>query len=222
MVHMHPLQSSLQVHLDRLGQLGFDVRPLIFEAPATEAQVEALERELDCAIPPSFRYILCNVSSHVEFRWFAPSGHTFPPPFQSNFCGDLHWSLEFTSSFNRNRLGWIETVFPNPADPYDAVWHNKLPFLEVGNGDLIAIDLAPNTYERIVYLSHDDGAGHGYTLAENFAKLLERWVPLACPGGEDWQWLPFCESSTSAIDPDCQNALNWKQLLVPRNMHIET
>jgi hypothetical protein len=48
-------------------------------------------------------------------------------------------------------------VFPNPADPYDCVWHEKLAVLDVPNGDLIAIDLEPSAQGSVVYLSHDGG-----------------------------------------------------------------
>jgi hypothetical protein len=74
-------------------------------------------------------------------------------------------------------------------------------FADVGNGDLLALDLAAGAASAVVYLSHDGGEGHGYRLASDFAHLLHRWMPLACTGGEDWQWLPFTTSPTSEIDP---------------------
>jgi len=82
-------------------------------------------------------------------------------------------------------------LFPDERDPYDVVWHHKAAFYEVGNGDYLAFDLSARNYERVTYLSHDDGQGHGHALAHDFGDLLDRWVPLACTGGEDWQWLPF-------------------------------
>jgi hypothetical protein len=206
------LQQLTQLQ-QQLGSRGFDVRRLVFEPPATEEQVVLLERALGLRLPPSFRRVLLNISSHVEFRWFMPDELKLPDPFGSNFSGDLHWSLDFTLQFEKNRMGWIENVFPNRDDPYDAVWWDKLAFYEIGNGDLLAIDLAKATYERIVYLSHDDGQGHGYALAENFEDLLARWVPLACAGGEDWQWLPFATNRASLLDPACENASRWRSLI---------
>lgn len=49
-------------------------------------------------------------------------------------------------------------------DDYDKVWYRKLPFLEVGKGDFVAIDIGSDDAEPVVYLSHDDGEGHGYIL----------------------------------------------------------
>lgn len=206
------LEQQLQHVLKQLSSLGYDARELVFAPPAKPDEVRALEHDLGFPLPSSFRDALLAVSGHVEFTWFTRDLE-FPQPFQSNFSGDLHWSVEFTKSFNEAKNGWVTEVFPNPSDPYDSVWHNKLAFYEVGNGDYLAIDLNPSTYEHIVYLSHDDGEGHGHVLAEDFLELLRRWVPLACPGGEDWQWLPFTNDLTTTIDPNCHNAKAWCELL---------
>lgn len=207
------LKQRLERQLEVLSHAGYDVHPLVFLPPATVSQVEEVERSLGFALPPSFRDTLLDLSAHVEFRWFAPENKRFPKPFDSNFCGDLHWSLGDMLQLKGAGDGWIEAVFPNPEDPYDAVWHNKLPFYDVGNGDYLAIDLDRSAYEQVVYLSHDDGQGHGFVLAENFQQLLHRWVPLACPGGEDWQWLPFTSGRTSFLDPGCANAQRWRSLI---------
>ena len=204
------LREALEAMQRRLLSRGFDVRPLIFESPASSDELEALESRLDIELPPTFKKLLHEFSRHIEFRWFAPDGVDFPKPFQSNFCGDLHWSIEFTEQFDSAKDSWVTEVFPNADDPYDAVWHNKLAFYEVGNGDYLAVDLSPDRYEEIVYLSHDDGEGHGYVMASNIIDLLRRWVPLACTGGEDWQWLPFTESKQGPINPESDEAARWR------------
>ena len=184
-----------------LADQGFDVRPLVVDEVASVSEVLALESQLGFSLPEAFRSALLEISRHVEFRWFAPKECEFPQPFRSNFCGDLHWSLDFTARFFRDANGWVDNVFSNTDDPYDVVWHNKAAFYEVGNGDYIALDLADARLGRVVYLSHDDGQGHGHELAYDFRDLLDRWVPLACTGGEDWQWLPFTGNLTTRIEP---------------------
>ena len=207
------LRTSLETLQDKLTARGFDVRELIYEPPASEDEVADLEEQLGLALPPSFRALLLHYSRHVQFRWFAPANADYPAPFQNNFCGDLHWSVEFTEKFDKARRDWIRKVFPNPDESYDAVWHNKLAFYEVGNGDYLAVDLAPERYEQIVYLSHDDGRGHGHVVAGSMLDLLARWVPLACTGGEDWQWLHFTDAKKGPINPDGNAARQWQWLL---------
>ena len=207
------LRATLWSILSRLTAIGYDTRPLVFGPPAAEADLQALEEELGHPLPASFRGVLSFVSGNVEFRWFAPVGNKYPEPLHQNFSGDLHWSLDLIRQFKRDKSQWIETVFKNPQDQYDRVWHNKLAFHEVGNGDYLALDLALPTHGQVVYLSHDDGEGHGYVMAESFAKLLSVWVPLACTGAEDWQWLPFTNNKSTCIDPTCENATQWRCLL---------
>jgi cell wall assembly regulator SMI1 len=166
------LKRDLDLILQKLTAQGFDTRALIFEPPATEHDLRSLEHDLGKPLPQSLREALLTVSSHIEFRWFMPDDQRFPPPFSSNFSGDLHWSLDFLRQFDRDRQSWVDVCFPNSADAYDQVWHDKLAFHEVGNGDYIAIDLCPARTGEVVYLSHDDGDGHGQVLARSFALFL--------------------------------------------------
>ncbi len=198
---MH-LQRRLHFVLEALSNQGFDSRPLVFRPPASEAELVEVERQLGIALPSSLRDVLAFVSAHVEFRWFAPKDTRFPEPFHQNFSGDMHWSLPLLVQYAQDKQQWIETVFKNPDDPYDRVWHNKLAYHEVGNGDYLAIDLGLGSPGSVVYLSHDDGQGHGHILVASFADLLERWAPLGCPGAENWQWLPFTNALTGPDQPN--------------------
>ncbi len=85
--------------------------------------------------------------------------------------------------------------------------------MEVGNGDYLALALDEDAHGRVVYLSHDDGEGHDRTMATSFEDLLIRWIPLACPGAEDWQWLPFCARSDGGLDHSSAIAREWTALV---------
>ena len=75
----------------------------------------------------------------------------------------------------------ITECYSDPSSDYDAIWYSKLAVIPVNNGDYIAIDLGDDHYGEVVYLSHDDGGGHGYVLGADFADFLRRWTPLGCP-----------------------------------------
>lgn len=209
---MRDLKTMLQQHVSHLRQQQYQVDELTFAPPASEAELLALEAELGLALPASLRKVLGTLSSHVAFHWSAPPDTTYPAPFQSSFSGKLHWSLAALRLCEQEKKGWIANCFPDRDDACDAVWHDKLAFMAVDNGDYLAIDLAPDSHGTIVYLSHDDGEGHGRALAENMESLLDRWAPLACPGGEDWQWLPFCEDG-GMITPDQATGRAWRAML---------
>jgi hypothetical protein len=207
------VEEKLESFLKAIEAIGGNTKPLVFTSVASEAEVLDIEQRLGFRLPAEFRDTLLTVSSHCEFRWFLPDEFELPPVLRQLFSGELHWSLELLWQFNEAREGWIREVFSNPEDEYDKVWYNKFVFQEVGNGDFIAIDLLPESYGKVVYLSHDDGEGHGYVMANSFKALLTDWVELGCVGGEDWQWLPFCENKLAGIDPNSENALLWKQII---------
>jgi hypothetical protein len=201
--------AGLPAMVDRLAAQGFETRPLVVGAPASPERVAEIEEQLGSALPASLRHVLTTVASRLEFTWFAPSDRTFPEPFDEIFAGNLHWSLDVLPTLMGAARGWVKHAFPDPADPYHRVWHDKLPFMDVGNGDLLALDREG----QVVYLSHDGGEGHGHVMAASFEDLLVRWIPLACPGAEDVQWWPFLAESDGRIDPSSATAREWMALL---------
>ena len=178
---------------------------------ANAATIETVEKQIGVTLPPAFRRVLLEFSAEVEFSWFLPDGRDLPEPFHEIFCGGCSWSLRRLPEIQESLKGWVSTVFPNPTDPYDRVWHQKLGFLEVGNGDMLAVDVAPASSGRVVYLSHDDGEGHGRCLGYDFADFVGRWSELGCPGAEDWQWLPFA-SDKGPIEPNGSRAREWRSI----------
>lgn len=203
------LIQSLQTFLKTIKLTGGDARALRIEPPATEDEIQQVEQHLDIEIPSQLRHAMLHISSHMEFKWFLDNDFKLPQELSGIFCGELHWGLDLVENFLGGYQGWIDEVFTNPDDPYDAVWYDKFPFQEVGNGDYLSIDRDG----KVIYLSHDDGEGHGYIMADSFDDLLTRWVPLGCVGAEDWQWSAFTNGMTTKIDPHCAAASTWKSLL---------
>jgi hypothetical protein len=177
--------TACQNWLCLIDAINGDVREFICEPPCSVSEIVEFEKEMGLVLPSFMHRALIEISSHVEFRWFLPKDFPRPTRFKSNFCGEIHWSLDLLKEYHESKQGWIANCFPNKNDPYDKVWHNTLAFHHVANGDFLAVSLNPESYEKVVYLSHDDGEGHGFFLANNFIDLLDRWVPLGCPGGED-------------------------------------
>lgn len=205
----------LKAHLSAINEIllrqNFKVYDLVFEPAASEDEIVAVEQELGFRLPESLRLVLSKISKQVDFCWFAPEETEFPDPFHDCFTGTLSWSLNGLVGEEKSRQGWIDSCFPNPEDPYDRIWHNKLAFCDVGNGDIIAIDRNPLHEGEEVYLSHEDGAGHGLVLAPSFAEFVERVAGLAgC--GEDWYWLPFFQPGYG-LDATGGNANAWRDQL---------
>jgi len=193
------------------SNLGGRADELIIADPAMISDVEKVEAEIHLQLPESFRRVITGFSSSVQMIWFLPSEIKLPKPLNEIFSGNCEWDLSALPELETERKGWIESCFPNPKNSYDKIWHNKLAFLAVGNGDMLALDLSQRP-SPVVYLSHDDGRGHGYVLGRDFEDFIEKWSQLGCPGAEDWQMIPFTHDGVSGLDPDCENAHAWRKL----------
>ena len=92
--------------------------------------------------------------------------------------------------------------------------NTKLGFMNVPNGDVIAFDMKESEINpSVVYLSHDDGEGHGYILGKDFNTYLEQLLLVGACGNEDWQMLPFCLDAQSGIVSDCEIAKEYRKLI---------
>ena len=59
-----------------------------------------------------------------------------------------------------------------------------MSFFQVGNGDYIAIELEPENYGKVVYLSHDGSENHGLYIADNFKEFLMNYAAVGCTGSD--------------------------------------
>ena len=204
--------KKFQKGIENIG--GEFFREFKIGTPAKEEEILEIEKKLGYRIPEDFRDILLSYSSYFEYFWSYEEKNNIelPSNLKHIFSGDLHWRINLLVNFEVSRKDWVEGCFPDYNDKYDRVWHNKMPFYEVGNGDYLAIELEKENYGKIVYLSHDCGKGHGYYLANNFKELLSNWSKVGCVGGENWQWLTFYRSGVG-IDPNCENAKLWEDFI---------
>lgn len=205
--------ENWKIFAKAIKDIGGEVQELSIEEPATENEVVILEEKLGIELPHSLKEVLLGFSRKVEFRWFMPNDYEMEGDLSQIFSGERHWSLDWLVQFNEDKNGWRDEVFPNKEDPYDIVWHEKLAFHEVGNGDYLAIDLSRAGQEPVVYLSHDDGEGHGVEMAKNFKEFVFLSSRLGCVGAEDWQWLPFIVDGAPYIDPNSDNANKFRETL---------
>lgn len=189
---------------------GGKVEDLVAGAPATESQVLEVEQQLGLRLPSSFRTVLTGFAASFKISWQLPDEPVPPGALREVFHGELGWDLAMLPRLDAERRRWIELVFPDPADRYDRVWHEKIAFWQGWNDDLVALEPLTDGDAAVVYLSHDDGRGHGYHLGPSFEETIDRWTLLGCVGAEDLCWLPFVSSPTSGLEPYCHNAVAWR------------
>ncbi|MCH9655969.1 MAG: SMI1/KNR4 family protein [Planctomycetes bacterium] len=199
------IESHIEMFAERINAIGGQWEIPVIEEPASEVELADIERQLQQPIPANFREFAATVSRRIYFDWRLPENFDLPESLDEIFSGGIDYDIKRLPDHEETRADWQKECFPNPENPYDKIWHNKIGFHHVPNGDCLALD----SEGQIIYLSHDDGEGHGYSMAPSFPDLLKRWLPLGCPGPEDWQWLPFVANSISGIDPKCETAQAW-------------
>jgi len=215
---LHTNWTRIAAALERKGagdghQAGEGSPRVEIAPPAPRALVDSVETELGVTLPQSFRDVVTKVSGNATISWQLPEGKGPPKPLHEVFSGECSWDLQGLPELYARYREWRDDLESDPTDEYSAVWHGKIPFMAVPNGDYMTIDIASPGEQAVVYVSHDDGRGHGYRLGSTFADYLERCAALACVGSEDWQWLPFTEGPDSLLLPDSENAKQWRAWL---------
>ena len=210
-------KKRLDLFLEKIEDLGGEVEPLTIEKPATEEEVKAVEAKLGYTLPAHFREVLLENTAHLEFWWdiddiIDEEDISLPDKLAEIFRGKLLFGLDLLLDYEEDRQDWEGEAYPNSDKEYDRVWHNKMSFFQVGNGDYIAIELEPENYGKVVYLSHDGSENHGLYIADNFKEFLMNYAAVGCTGGEDWQWEPFYTKG-KGIDPTSKNAKTWYKVL---------
>ena len=90
---------------------------------------------------------------------------------------------------------------------------DRLPFMEVGNGDLIAFDKREGGRNcPVVYLSHDNDEGfHDRRLGVNFVDFMTRWTNLGCPGPDYGGMLPFYSNRLKLLNSEGRLVKRWRR-----------
>ena len=168
--------ERLNCFRDRVDELGGTTSKIICKEVARKEEILDLEKELGHKLPDDFRWVLLNVSSHLEFFWNLYREDEeileLPKELVDIFSGNLYFGIDTILSCEESRMSWIDICYPDYNKPYDKIFHNKLAFQKVSNGDLFAIDLEEESYGKIVYLSHDGSDMHGYVMANSFQGFL--------------------------------------------------
>ena len=210
-------KKFLNLFLEKIETLGGNIDPLTIGEPATEEEIKAVEEQLGYILPSYFREVLLENTAHLDFYWDInditdEEDISLPDKLVEIFRGQLLFGLDLLLDYEDDRKGWVKEVYPDYNNEYDRVWHNKMSFHQVGNGDYIAIELELENYGKVVYLSHDGSENHGLYIGSNFKEFLMNYAAIGCIGGEDWQWEPFYTKG-KGIDPTSENAQAWYKVL---------
>ncbi|MCE7995239.1 MAG: SMI1/KNR4 family protein [Roseivirga sp.] len=175
-------------------------KDLILEGPATDKEINQMEKLLGIDIPQDYK-TLFRFSKRAEFSY--QFEEDLPEEFSDIFSGEIYWNLSTLPEQMENFKGWIEaSTDPDYNDPEaieitSRLSPNKIPLLEVYNGDVIVIGNEPS---EVIYLSHDGDDCHGMKLGDNLWQFLEFHSRIGFAGSEGWQLTPFYNFESGRIE----------------------
>lgn len=174
------------------------------------AELAGIEAELGFALPGSLVDLFTGVAADVDVSWSLPEDCELPAQFKELAWGGCAWDARRLPELERSRREWVEAVFPDRDNEYDRVWWDKVAIIDAPNGDLIAVDISRANRAPVVYLSHDDGEGHGRVLGHSVLDFIDRWTLVGCVGPESWPMKPFLNPDRPYLDIIGDTAHAWR------------
>lgn len=159
-----------------------------------------VEQKLGMTIPEDCKELF-RFSRHLEFRY--EYDEEMPDGFQDNFSSEINWNLCLLKDQLENFREWVEVVSLVPArHGLEAAgearewWADKLPLMEVANGDIIVVGSSP---PGVFYFSCKEYEMHGRKLGSSLWEFLEFHSKIGFAGGEDWQLEPFLDLESDSV-----------------------
>ncbi|TCC90217.1 hypothetical protein EZ428_13125 [Pedobacter frigiditerrae] len=188
------------------------LKPFI-DRPATVAEIDSVEMQIGKTIPDDLRKLFY-FSKHLEFSY--QFDETLSEEFRQNFSGDIYWNLNSLAEQYTNFQEWIKASIDPEYNDIEAIeimeklWQDKLPMMDVPNGDIIAIGNSPS---EIIYFSHEGDTMHGKILGDNLWNFLDFYSRIGFAGSEDWQLEPFFDFDKNIMVTQGDKVDRYGQLL---------
>lgn len=195
------LVSKWHEILNKVVTFGGKVKALIIEPPATQEEISQIEKNLGFSLPLHFKEVLLNFSKHVELNWYMPDNVNLPHEFREIFSGEISWNLNAVED-----LTLLAEELEDGWEDEDSGLRNKLQFLGVGNGDILAFDMVKGAEAPIIYWAHE--GAESYYIADNFIDYIDNLTLLYGVGAEMWQFEIFLNEG--GLTPNCLTAKRWR------------
>ncbi len=192
---------------------GWDIYNLQIEEPAPFQLINQIEKNTNQNFPEDFKTVLCEYSSAVRINWHMNEDHI--EEFDGIFCGAGYgyiWDISLLEELYESYQLWLNLC--NPNDEYYATYYNKIPFISVPNGDLIAFEKEIiNGESAVIYLGKQAGELDGKRLAKSFTEFISKWSNIGLVGTEEWQLSPFYDYENEELSSDNDQVRLWKSIL---------
>ncbi len=199
---------------------------LQIDPPLDEASISALAGNWADKIPQSLQSLWREGSGRVncDYAWAPPADEL--PRLEEVFDGE-------DAIYGGPRFEPAEKIYPgnsgiNPDHPELAefygveqfeLWGRAAVFLQVGNGDQLALDAQVNADDPpVVYLVHDDDCSS--VISPSLSDFLTAWRELSFIGPEFWLLDHWFDWERKTIDLSMHKTSELRELLTPRLPNI--
>jgi len=183
------------------------------DRPATSTEIDFVEKQIGKHIPYDLKKLFL-FSKHLEFSY--QFNETLSEEFRQNFSGNIYWNLNTLVEQHINFQEWIKASTDTKYNDSQAIaiteklCPDKLPIIDVPNGDVIAIGSNPS---EVIYFSHEGDTMHGKILGSNLWSFLDFYSRIGFAGNEDWQLEPFFDFKKNIMITDGDKVVRYGQLL---------
>jgi hypothetical protein len=186
-------------------------------SPAADRDLTAVERVLRTALPEPLRAFFSGGSAGLDCGYtFEPEGDSLDqlreifPDERRIYGGPRLGPLSELPDLSSSVAEWANETWVADDPEQRVIWESALPFLQLANGDFLALDLrAGHTNPPVVYLNHDD---ESVAISTNFGRFLAAWERLCYIGPEHWLLLEF-RGADGHIDASGDRAVWLRRLL---------
>ena len=181
------------------------------EEKATEEEIKLVEKEIGLKLENKLRDFFLHYTKKLSFSVYFKD--EFYKTLKKDFTGLFSATLTINLNDMKDLFFLAKEIKENCFDEGDKnadIYSDKLPFIFVPNGDLISICLKT---DKIIYLSHEIDYSHGMILAQSFNDFLEKYIKTGLLGPEDDQMINFIPIKNKGLDPECENALKFRNLI---------
>ena len=171
--------------------------------PVAKSTLNRLSHQLRLPVPLPLLEFFSNASSQCLVGYYIEWDN-------GEICGQMDLpSVRHAKSGLRNCKEWGEGM--DDADASHA-WLNAFPFLDLGNGDVIAMDLSAGLSEMpVVYLNHE--GSYIPPLADSLKEFLYHWERICYRGPSYWDIREFIDKRSGKLNSDLKAAQQFRKFM---------
>jgi len=175
--------------------------------PASEETVVEAEKQIGCDFPRELRYFFRTLSEDCELFALLDEHLLMPEMLRGVYGGSFRIAVSEAVAAEAERKRRADS-----CTECGCAWKDKLGFMRVGNGDIIALDTKADPKDPpVVYLSRKGGEGNGCILSRTFGEYIETVIAIGGCGPDDDILAVFCENGRLA--PNGEKAAAYRNII---------